>query len=174
MESLFIGSVSPALLCALAAYLVFVATSVPLVIVDLREHRLPNRLVFWGTGLVLALLVLSSAFGAAEPFDDRPWGKLHTAVIACALYGLFFFLLWFFAPQAVGAGDVKLAPLIGLVAGWSGLWVAALWVPLLIGVLGGIAGLVTRAKRRDVFAFGPVLIGACWLGVLFAGVGWIR
>ena len=173
MESVTPEPVTPALLWALAAHLVFAATSIWLVVVDLREHRLPNRIVAWSTGGILALFIASSAINAASE-AAQPWNKLLVSVLSGVGYGLVFFLLWFFAPRALGAGDVKLAPLIGLMAGWSGLWVAALWVPLFIGVIGGIAGLVGRTKRQEFFAFGPVLIGACWLAALLAGVGWIR
>lgn len=173
MESVTPEPVTPALLWALAAHVVFAATSIWLVVVDLREHRLPNRIVAWGTGGVLVLFVASSAIAAVSG-ATQPWNELLVSVLSGVGYGLVFLLLWFFAPQALGAGDVKLAPLIGLIAGWSGLWVAVCWVPLFIGVTGGIVGLVSRARQREFFAFGPVLIGACWLGVLLARVGLIR
>lgn len=166
-------TVTPALLSLVAAYLVFAVVSVWLVVIDLKEHRLPNRIVAFGAGAIFVLLITSSVFAAASQ-NSQSTGMLLTAVVAGVLYGIVFLILWYFAPTSMGAGDVKLAPLIGLMAGWSGLWVAVLWVPLLIGVIGGVAGLVSRARHRKFFAFGPVMIAACWLGILLAGVGWIR
>lgn len=168
----FLEAVTPASLCALAAHLVFAAVSVRLVVVDLREHRLPNRTVAGGTLSVAALLLAAALAANASPESGGLWRSLGSAAIAGLAYGLGFFVLWWVSPTAVGAGDVKLAPLVGLVAGWSGPWVAALWVPLGIGVIGCIAGLISRARQRGSFAFGPVMIAACWVGVLLAGVGW--
>lgn len=162
---------TPALLCVLAAHLVFAAASVWLVIVDLREHRLPNRVVLGGTVAVFALLVFGAFLAGASPEAEALWGNLRTGVIAALVYALAFFVMWWVAQNSVGAGDVKLAPLIGLIAGWSGVWTAALWVPLGIGVIGCIAALISRARRRHAFAFGPVMLAACWVGVLLTGVG---
>lgn len=167
-----IEPIPPAMLSAFAAHLIFAVTSVWLVVIDLKEHRLPNRIVAWASCVILVLLITSSGNAAAAQISE-PWAGLIRAIIAGAAYVFVFFLLWFFAPNSLGAGDVKLAPLIGLMAGWSGVWVAALWVPLMIGVIGSVAGVVHRLRGRNHFAFGPVLLGACWLGILLAGVGWI-
>ncbi len=103
MESVTPEPVTPALLWALAAHLVFAATSIWLVVVDLREHRLPNRIVAWSTGGILALFIASSAINAASE-AAQPWNKLLVSVLSGVGYGLVFFLLWFFAPRALGAG----------------------------------------------------------------------
>ncbi len=163
---------SPALLCDVAAHAVFAAVGGALVIFDLRAHRLPNKLLAWGTCGTLALLVLCSVL-TGETEASRSWIPLLGAVGAGVLYGGVLLVSWYAAPAAVGAGDVKLAPLIGLMSGWSGLWIAGLWVPLFIGVFGIAAGLASRARGRADFAFGPVMIGACWLGIILSGVGWI-
>lgn len=145
----------------IAAFAVFAVFSGWLTVIDLREHRLPNPLLAWGTASVVALLC-GAAWSAT---DGAGWAILRRSLIAAGCYGLVFLLLWFITPAALGAGDVKLSPLIGLVAGWVSIEVAVLWVPLAIAMGAGLAGAVTHARKRKRFAFGPVLIAACWLGV---------
>jgi leader peptidase (prepilin peptidase)/N-methyltransferase len=151
----------------IAAHLAFAVATVHLVSVDLREQRLPNRPVAWTSGAVFALLLLAAGLG-----DE--WSRIGPAAGAAVGYGVVFLLLWLVAPHALGAGDVKLAPVIGLTAGWAGVWVAALWVPLLLAVLAGGAAIAARARGRTRLAFGPVMLAACWLALIFAGVGWVR
>lgn len=145
----------------IAAFAVFAVLSGWLTVIDLREHRLPNPLLAWGTASVVALLC-GAAWSAA---DEACWAILRRSLISAGCYGLVCVLLWFITPAALGAGDVKLSPLVGFVAGWVSIEVAVLWVPLAIAMGAGLAGAVTLARKRKRFAFGPVLIAACWLGV---------
>lgn len=143
------------------AFAVFGVVSVWLTVIDLRERRLPNVVLGWGTAGVVVLLS-GAAWCAA---DGAGWAILRRSLIAACCYGLVFLLLWLIAPGALGAGDVKLSPLIGVIAGWVSVDAAALWVPLAIAACSGIAGLVRLGRTRAQFAFGPVLIVACWLGI---------
>ena len=146
---------------AIAAYAVFAMASVLLVRVDLREHRLPNRVLAWSTGVVLVLLVLAS-------WLSGEWGRLGGAVLASVSYGVVVLVLWSLGRGALGAGDLKLSPLLGLVAGWLGFDVAGIWVPVAIVVLGAAAALLARRRGVGEFAFGPTLLAGTWVGI---GVG---
>lgn len=163
----------PALVCAIAAHLVFAAASVQLVRVDLAERRLPNRVLLWAGAAILSLFLASTVLAALDGNETAGSSRLFVSLIAAASYGIVAFCAWWVAPTAVGAGDVKLAPVIGLMAGWAGPWTAGLWVPIFICALGAVVGLVQRARRRADFAFGPVMIAAAWIGIALAGVGWI-
>ena len=145
----------------IAAFVVFGVVSLWLVVVDLREHRLPNVIVGWGS-LAVAGLLAGAAFFAG---NEQGWAILRRCLIAACCYGAVFLLLWLLAPSSLGAGDVKLAPLIGLMAGWAGTLAAVLLVPLAIAGLAGIAGALSVVRKRKRLAFGPVLILACWLGM---------
>lgn len=145
----------------IAAFAVFGVVSVWLVAVDLREHRLPNAILGWGSLAVAGLLVGAALF----VWNEQGWAILRRSLIAACCYGALFLLLWLLAPGSLGAGDVKLAPLVGLMAGWAGTAAAVLWVPLALAWLAGIAGLLSLTRKRKRFAFGPVLIVACWLGM---------
>ena len=67
----------------------------------------------------------------------------------------------------MGAGDVKLAGVVGLMAGYPGV-LAALFLGILLGGAGALALLVTRhAGRRSNITYAPYVC----LGALVASVG---
>jgi len=72
-----------------------------------------------------------------------------------------YWLLHVASPHGLGLGDVKLAALLGLPAGWLGwetVWVTAL-LPFLLGGLAALALVATRrATRHTAIAFGPYLL----------------
>lgn len=136
----------------------FAIASVWLAIVDVREHRLPNRLLAWSTGSVALLLAVSAGLSGM-------WPRFGWAILSSCIYGVVMLCLWRIGNGALGAGDVKLAPLIGIVAGWFGLWAAVLWVPLAIALVGVVAGLAARRMGRRDFAFGPSMLLGCCLGL---------
>lgn len=99
--------------------------------------------------------------------SEGQWGRLGIAALTAAGYGLAAWLLWRFAGGGLGAGDVKLAPLIGLYAGWAGGPTGYFTVPILIGILGTAAAILAKLRKREEFAFGPVMLLALWLGIAF-------
>jgi len=139
------------------AHIAFVVVAIPLALIDLREHRLPDRLTLplWGVSAVAALSQLG--LGGAQ---ERVLG----AVVASALVVS---LLWCAAEapgRPLGFGDVKLGGAISLQLGWYGiefaLWGLALSV--LFGGIWSLAGLIRgHFGPHDAIAFGPwLLVGA--------------
>ncbi|PRI10809.1 prepilin peptidase [Leucobacter massiliensis] len=149
---------------AVLAHVLFAALSLRLALIDLRERRLPNGLLALGTAGVAALLV------AAAGLEAR-WDRLLPAGSAAAGYGAALVLLWLAARGALGAGDVKLAPVLGLVLGWSGPEAALLWGPLGIAAACAVAAVAARLRRRSVFALGPALLAGAWCGLSLAALG---
>jgi leader peptidase (prepilin peptidase) / N-methyltransferase len=149
----------------LAVDTVATAFLVPLVLVDLRERRLPDPLTLGGAAAVLALLAARGALTA----DVAP--TVHGLLGAAAMAGI---LLAFHlaSPSGMGFGDVKLGLLLGLVVGARSLDLVLVAL-LLAGLLGALGGLVLmlRHRRRDVtLPFGPYLVaGAALALVLGAG-----
>jgi leader peptidase (prepilin peptidase)/N-methyltransferase len=133
---------------------------VPLVLVDLRERRLPDPLTLGGAGAVLALLLSRGAL--TGDLGPTRGGLLGAALMAGVL--LAFHLA---SPRGMGFGDVKLGLLLGLVVGARGadLVLVAL---LLAGLLGAVVGVVlmVRHRRRDLtLAFGPCLVAGAVLAL---------
>jgi len=120
--------------------------------------------------ICLAQLVIATAVGAV--WSDDPTRLLLRAVIGAATAWLLWWLIWRLTRGGVGYGDVRLAPLLGLVTGASGLdvWMAA----LLGGALSGVVwGLVRHRRRRPApgtrtgFAYGPALWTGPYLAVIW-------
>lgn len=113
---------------------------------DLRQHRIPNVLVF--SGVALALL-------AAHLPGGSPSGSLIGIAVGL---GMGLPLYWL---RAMGAGDVKLMGMAGAFLGGADMFAAA----LVIFVIGGLMGLAAVARKR---AFGQV--GANLRQMTFGGL----
>ena len=118
--------------------------------IDLKQQRIPNKLVF--PGALLALL--------AHALNGRSMllSSLLGAVVGGALFLLLFWLgQRLFGPGALGWGDVKLAIFLGALVGV----LDVLWVLALGMLLGGLAALFLlatgRRRRTDYLPYGAFL-----------------
>ena len=121
-----------------AALLTYCSLLLLIAVVDLEHRLIPNVLV--GPGMVTAL-----GFGVTSAHLG-----LATVLWGAVVGGGIFMLLSMARRGALGAGDVKLAALIGMMTGYPGVLLA-----LTLGViLGGLAAgvfLLTGVKRRDQY-----------------------
>ncbi len=116
------------------ALLVLAAALIALSLIDLDHMLLPNRVIYPAAGITVPLFALAAGI-------NHEWWALGRAAIGGAIAFALFFVIWFLAPRAMGYGDVRLSALLGFAAaffGWHVLLVA-LFVPFLLGSLGGIA-----------------------------------
>ncbi len=143
---------------AALAWLALIA--VPLALIDVAVHRLPDRLTAPAFAGTLALLTVA-ALTAHQP--DR---LARAAIGAAALVG-FYLALCLLRPGQMGLGDAKIAASIGLVLGWAG------WQALLTGTFAGFAlaavyGVLQmathQATRASQLPLGPFIL----LGTLAA------
>lgn len=139
---------------------VYLAAVTPwLVWVDVREHRLPNRLVLpgfaaWGVG--------AAGTGITGPASG--WSAVGASIIAGGIFAVVLgALAWW---GGMGGGDLKLGTVLGLALGLVSVPAALLALPLAFGA-GAVAALVviltSRAGTRwgRSIAFGPwLLLGA--------------
>ena len=142
--------------------------TIPLVVSDLRHHRLPNAWVVPGFAVVLVAWV-----GQWVSTGVFPWISL----ISGGAYFTFLFLLAWCG--GMGMGDVKLAGVVGAAAGLLAAEATVLCVVLAF-VSGGVVSLgvlVTdrvRGTRQDAhlskksrsqrrIAFGPFILLAFWV-----------
>lgn len=138
----------------------FICFGVLLSVTDVKEHRLPNRLLLrWVVLSALLLLGLSIVRGEYLP--------LLNAGLGAFILGVAYLLLALISRGAMGMGDVKLAIVLGLNLGYfslSALFLASLSAFVLASLVvlsGMIAG---KLNAKSAVAFGPFMI----LGAAFA------
>ena len=141
------------------AYLLLM--TLPLAFIDIRQRRLPNKIVLPGLAITLVGQVLSVLAGAQWQQLAVAWATAVTvfALAAVANYS-----------GALGMGDVKLMALMTAALSWFG-WqhpliaFAVAFVLATIGVL--VLYVARRAKLGSTVALGPYLLA----GFAFAATG---
>ena len=152
----------------LVAFLYLAAIAVALSFIDIEHHTLPNTIV------LPSYLVAGSLFVAASILTGDYAALIRSGVSMTALVVgyLAIALLW---KGGMGLGDVKLAGVLGIYLGWSG------WGSLIVGslgafFLGGIFGIILilarRGTRKSGIPFGPWMLLAAWVGILFGERIW--
>lgn len=140
----------------------YAAIFVLIAVVDLEHRRILNVVIYPAIGLAL----LGSFLHIGH--------SLKAGLLGGAI-GLFFFFLVYILGEALlvaarrsgggpalGAGDVKLAAFIGVVAGWPGV-VPALLLGIVLGGLGALAVLIAQVSQRtykplsSALPYGPFL-----------------
>jgi len=143
---------------ATPAFVVVAAAGAALAVIDARTQRLPDAITLPAVTLTAPLL------GTAAMLSDGGVQRLSLAATGAVLLGGGYLLLHLVNRNGLGLGDVKLAMLLDMPAGWLGwteLW-AMLLTPFLLGGLTAAALVLTRrATARTTIAFGPhMLLGA--------------
>lgn len=132
----------------------YVAFFLTVLVIDLEQRRVLNRML-----LPAALLALIAGL---LPLPGTP--TLLSALLGGAIgFGLFL-LIFIVGRGRMGAGDVKLAGVIGLIVGYPAVW-TALAVGVILGGVAALALIVTRSgDLRSTMAYAPYLA----LGAIFA------
>jgi len=137
----------------LAPLLVFLIVGGQLSLIDLRSHRLPNRLIVICTAGILALQItycLATGTISALTQSGLTVGKIFTAYV----------LLYILSRGQLGMGDVKFAIPVGLIIGWfqPNAWLISLLLTFLLAGLIGLIGLISRKlDRKSHIPFGPLM-----------------
>lgn len=146
----------------LLPYSVLAAVGVALGLIDAIEQRLPSVLVYSGTVLVGALLATSAVLNSGGPDFLR-------ALVGMTILAMFYLVLALIFAGALGAGDVKLACLLGLSLGWQS-WSALITATFLGWLTAALAWLIlclARRRRRDsTLPMGPFLLIATLATIL--------
>lgn len=144
-------------------WLVFLVGFMALAVYDLKWFLLPDVIVFPLIGLAVVRLAGGLLF-----FDQTWLGAASSVLGAGVMSGLF--LLIFVASKGkwIGFGDVKLAIVLGLLAGGA---LPALLTLFVASVIGSVASLplviAGKANRKSHLPFGPMLIAGLIVVVLF-------
>ena len=133
----------------IAALAVLLSLLALLAAIDVRRRILPNALIYPG---IVAALAAAPILPAGGYIDAVAGGVLAFGIFAVAFFA---------RPQAMGAGDVKLAALIGLTLGFPIVLLGLLVASLLAAVVSAAMLTAGRWTRSMKIAYGPYLCAGC-------------
>ncbi len=122
---------------ALAAFVVLAVGTAVLVGIDVRLHRLPDRLTLGTTAAGFILLAVAAGL-------TGEWPRLGRAALAAAVLFAVYLGLFLLVGNGLGAGDVKLATALGLYLGWLS------WPTLAIGGFAGFGAKLISSPFDDL------------------------
>lgn len=133
---------------------------------DLRQRRVPNLALL----PALLLLVAGFALDGRTPFGADWRSSLAGGLIATLL------LLPGYALRKLGAGDVKMAALLGAFAGWAATIEILLFAGLTLGLMAFGAAMAGKREARlpAAVALAAGLYIEWWLGPVWIGSGIVR
>ncbi len=152
----------------LVPYIGFLLLSMALLVTDLEEFRIVDRLNLRGS------VVLAVGLGIAALIDgslDSLWRGLLGAVAYFAGATALWLLV---RGRGFGAGDVKLAPQLGLFAAFVS-WGTLGWAVFATALIGGVIAIgmiaLGAAKMKTELPYGPPMVIGAWLAIVMAGIG---
>jgi len=121
------------------------AVAVAAAVVDVRQHRIPNWLTYFG--IAMGIVLRCFFYG---------WRGVSSALAGCLVAGGIVFL--FYLVRTMGAGDVKLLAAVGSLVGPSDAIVVLLATAISGGVLAVIYALFRRRFGATIRNVGSVLM----------------
>lgn len=130
---------------------------------DTKWFLLPDKIVF----PLMAVALTYSLLGLVG--QPAVLSAVLDISIAIGILSGLYFVLWLVSQgRWIGFGDVKLGIILGLLLGSWQLALLTLFLANLIGTLIVLPGLLTKkVSRTTQVPFGPMLIAACVIAVLF-------
>jgi prepilin signal peptidase PulO-like enzyme (type II secretory pathway) len=143
-------------------WLLFVVAFVALATYDLKWFLLPDRIVFPIIAVAAAEVI------AVAVWKHDAWFALDAALGALTISGIFYVLFQLSGGAWIGGGDVKLAIVLGLLAGSPVQALLILFFASVIGTVCSIPMLLKGKKGLKMHVpFGPFLLAGTFLVVLF-------
>ena len=152
----------------LVAFFGFLTLTAALVVTDLEEFRIVDRLNLRGSAaLAIALSALALVSGDVDSLVRAYGGALAyfggTTLLYLAVRG-----------KGFGAGDVKLAPILGLFTAYIS-WGTLGWAVFATALIGGVFafGMIIAgvAGMKSELPYGPPMVLGSWLVIALAGIG---
>jgi leader peptidase (prepilin peptidase)/N-methyltransferase len=134
----------------------FAATTIPLIVTDLRERRLPNKITI--PGFFVSLLGLALTL---------EWQRVLVALaISILLFGVGTLIS---VAGWIGMGDVKLIAGLSLLLAWFDpalIWQSTLWAFGSSTLVVFLGFLVKKITARSTIALGPYLLLGFWMAII--------
>jgi leader peptidase (prepilin peptidase)/N-methyltransferase len=156
----------------LALVIVYSSILVVLLVIDLEQKILPNKIVY--PGIALAFTV--SCFGTIFGFQPASIAQLGfslwvvDSVIGAITGFILLFIIAMIFKGGMGWGDVKLAGMIGMIVGFPLIFIALFIAIVLGGLVAGFLLITRIKKRKEAIPFGPFLAAATIITLLWGEV----
>jgi leader peptidase (prepilin peptidase)/N-methyltransferase len=151
----------------LLPYAGFLLLTAAVGITDIDAMRIVDRLNLRGSAIAIIILGAVAVLGGGVEDFPRSLG----GGVAYFLGALLLFIIG--RGNGFGAGDVKLAPLLGVFTtylGWVVLGRAVVATAFIGGLLAVGALLFSEAKRDTELPYGPAMILGAWLAIFLFGI----
>jgi leader peptidase (prepilin peptidase)/N-methyltransferase len=151
----------------LIPYLGFVLLTTALAVTDIAAFRIVDRINLRGSAIVASFLAMAAILSGDL---DGLWRGLGGAAAYFVGASALFIVA---GGRGFGAGDVKLAPQLGLFTAYMG-WGVLGWAVLTTALVGGVIALIlllSGAGRDAELPYGPPMILGSWLAIALVGVG---
>lgn len=132
--------------------LIFSASAIYLIVVDIKRKILPNKVVY-------PLLILTTFISIIISFINKNISQLLNQLGIPILVFIGFVLIYFIYPSGFGMGDIKVILLIGIVLSRINYnaFIISLAISFGLGLLYSMWLLITKSTKKE-FVFGPFLL----------------
>ena len=142
--------------------ILLITFGIPLSIIDVREHRLPNVL----TG---SLLFSTLCLVTGSDITVHNHHRLIESFVGALSLPAFYILVSLITRGGVGMGDVKLSISVGVISGYFG-W-SVLWMSTFLAVAAGaifsiLSMIIGKVSAKDAIPFGPFILLGQFLALL--------
>ncbi|AFY72750.1 prepilin signal peptidase PulO-like peptidase [Synechococcus sp. PCC 7502] len=151
----------------IVGYCLFVSCLIALAVIDIDTMTLPNPLTQLGLFSGICFHICIGISSGKSLLDQLIFSVLGAVVGIWLVDAVRFLGTWLLQREAMGAGDAKLAAMIGAWLGWQQV-LLTLFLAAVIGSLVGvfILRLINLAKTQP-FAFGPFLAIAATFSLVY-------
>lgn len=142
----------------------FLFTSLVLAWIDFKTLILPSKIIYTGGAITLAILVSAVAVSGN-------WALLIPMLLHGVAWFILYGLVWFWAPQGLGFGDVRLSFFIGAFLGFlnpvaSIVGFILAWIIPAVVLIG--TSLFGKIEKNKPFPLGPWMILGGFIGLYSA------
>lgn len=135
--------------------ILFISLLMIVFVTDITYMLIPNRLLLF----FLPFFIIMRIY---EPLS--PW---YDAIIGAIVgYGLVAIII-IVSKGGMGAGDMKLLGLLGIVLGWKLVLLTFFLAAFLGAIIGGFLMLIKRVKRKQPIPFGPYIVIAAIISYFY-------
>lgn len=136
---------------------------------DILKLQVANWLTYSALGVWVVWVTVSNSVAALQNYS------IIDLILGGVFFGGFIWMLYFFSKEKwMGAGDVALGLLVGLIVGWPNVLAAAFLAFFIGAAAGGLLMISKKKGWQTQVPFAPFLILGLWITLLFGQniVGW--